>query len=68
MLSPTLKGLTTYLGGNMNLDEKEILTLQIILASINKEQMANLRKLLAINHKYVEELSIKLNVLPREEK
>tara|TARA_R100000935_G_scaffold37166_1_gene58221 strand:+ start:350 stop:508 length:159 start_codon:yes stop_codon:yes gene_type:complete len=52
----------------MNLDEKEILTLQIILASINKEQMANLRKLLAINHKYVEELSIKLNFLPREEK
>tara|TARA_R110000803_G_scaffold208051_1_gene276442 strand:+ start:1938 stop:2096 length:159 start_codon:yes stop_codon:yes gene_type:complete len=52
----------------MNLDEREILTLQILLSSINKQQMANLRKLLAINNKYVEELSTKLNFLPREEK
>tara|TARA_R110000824_G_scaffold24148_2_gene85496 strand:+ start:349 stop:534 length:186 start_codon:yes stop_codon:yes gene_type:complete len=53
-------------GGFMTaLDEKEILILQILLDKINPQQMAHLRSLLGIDHKYVQALSVKLNFLPR---
>ena len=48
-----------------SLDEKEILVLQVLLDKINPQQMAHLSKLLAINHNYVQALSVKLNFLPR---
>tara|TARA_R100000995_G_scaffold26042_1_gene11338 strand:+ start:4235 stop:4396 length:162 start_codon:yes stop_codon:yes gene_type:complete len=47
------------------LDEKEILLLQVLLDKINPQQMAHLRNLLAIDHKYIQGLSMKLNFLPR---
>ena len=47
------------------LDEKEILVLQVLLNKINPQQMAHLRNLLAIDHKYINALSVKLNFLPR---
>ena len=47
------------------LDEKEILLLQVLLDKINPQQMAHLRNLLSIDHKYIQGLSMKLNFLPR---